>query len=41
MEDKEKQINKINEADIKDRTIELDLEKINVIQIISIGEVES
>ncbi len=41
MEDKEKKINKINEADIKDRTIELDLEKINVIQIISIGEVES
>ena len=41
MEDKEKKINKINEADIKDRTIELDLEEINVIQIISIGEVES
>ena len=41
MEDKDKKLNKINEADIKDRTIEIDLEKINVIQIISIGEVES
>lgn len=41
MEDKDKKLNKIKEADINDRTIDIDLEKINVIQIISMGEVES